>query len=289
MCDFKEEYINSEVGQIHFYTLGTGPPLLLLHGYPQFSLMWKETATLLAKAYTTIVPDLRGYGDSATPKGFTDHSNYSKRAMALDMIQVMNHLGFERFSVIGHDRGGRVGHRLARDHRERINSLSVIDICPTLDMYKATSKEFATGYFHWFFLIQDCPIPETFISENPKLWLKTCLGRWSAGGFDFKEKFELYLEKFSNYKNIHATCEDYRASASIDLKHDKEDVDDKLSIPIQVLWGKKGLIDKCFKPIELWKKYTTERVWGEALPSGHFIPEEVPEKFVEKVSEFLTS
>ena len=286
MYGFKEDYITTEIGQIHFYTMGNGPPVLLLHGYPQCSLMWKETALILSQSYTTIIPDLRGYGNSAAPKGLDDHSNYSKRAMALDMIQIMDHLGIKKFSIVGHDRGGRVGHRLSRDHRDRVKALSVLDICPTLDMYKATNKEFATGYFHWFFLIQESPLPEDFIGKNPRLWLKTCFRRWS-GEFDYRDKFEVYLEKFSRKETIHATCEDYRASASIDLIHDKEDIDEKLAIPIQVLWGEKGLINKCFQPLDCWGKYTTKDVQGEALPCGHFIPEDAPKLLSKKLSEFL--
>ena len=288
MHNFKEDYITTEVGPIHFYKLGKGPPVLLLHGYPQCSLMWEETATILSENYTTIIPDLRGYGDSAAPKGLHDHSNYSKRVMALDMVQVLDYLSVDKASIVGHDRGGRVAHRLARDHRDRVSSLSVIDICPTLDMYEQTSKDFATNYFHWFFLIQDAPLPEDFIGRNPRLWMNNCLGNWS-GGFRFREKFEVYLEKFSPRENIHATCEDYRASATIDLKHDKEDLAKKIDIPIQVLWGEKGVIHKCFQPLQSWSKYTTKDVVGEALPSYHFIPEEIPEILSKKVSDFLSS
>ena len=170
--------------------------------------MWEESALLLSQKYTTIIPDLRGYGESAKPKGLPDHSNYSKRAMANDLIQIMDSLKYQTFSVVGHDRGGRVAHRLCRDFPKRIDKMVVLDICPTLDMYKATNSEFAFGYFHWFFLIQKYPLPEKLIENNASIWLDDCLNKWS-GGFNFRKKKEVYLEKFNNPETIHSTCEDY--------------------------------------------------------------------------------
>ena len=283
---FKKEFIETEVGKIIYYIRGDGPPVLLLHGYPQYSLMWEETALLLSDKYTTIIPDLRGYGESAKPKGLFDHSNYSKREMAKDMIQIMDNLKYQYFSVVGHDRGGRVAHRLSRDYSHRVQKMTVLDICPTLDMYESTNKEFATGYFHWFFLIQKFPVPEKLIQNNSSLWLKECLNKWS-GGHNFKQKFDSYLDKFNNPETIHSTCEDYRASAGIDLIHDKKDSKKKLNIPIQVLWGKNTLINKCFNPIDIWQKYTKKNVVGEALNCYHFIPEEIPDVLNQKLMQFL--
>ena len=283
---FKKEFIETEVGKIIYYIRGDGPPVLLLHGYPQYSLMWEETALLLSDKYTTIIPDLRGYGESAKPKGLFDHSNYSKREMAKDMIQIMDNLKYQYFSVVGHDRGGRVAHRLSRDYSHRVQKMTVLDICPTLDMYESTNKEFAIGYFHWFFLIQKFPVPEKLIQNNSSLWLKECPNKWS-GGHNFEQKFDLYLDKFNNPETIHSTCEDYRASAGIDLIHDKKDSKKKLNIPIQVLWGKNTLINKCFNPIDIWQKYTKKNVVGEALNCYHFIPEEIPDVLNQKLMQFL--
>ena len=283
---YKKNFIETEIGKIIFYSRGSGPPVLLLHGYPQYSLMWEETAFILSEKYTTIIPDLRGYGESAKPKGLPDHSNYSKRAMAKDLIKIMDFLRYDNFSVVGHDRGGRVAHRLSRDFPKRVNKMTVLDICPTLDMYEATNKEFSFGYFHWFFLIQNYPLPEKLIQNNPSLWLNNCLNKWS-GGFNFDKKFKAYLEKFDNPETIHSTCEDYRASSSIDLIHDKEDLEKKIDIPIQVLWGKHGLINKCFNPIEIWQKYSKKVVIGESLNCHHFIPEEIPIILNKKLMQFL--
>ena len=206
--------------------------------------------------------------------------------MAKDMIQIMDNLKYQYFSVVGHDRGGRVAHRLSRDYSHRVQKMTVLDICPTLDMYESTNKEFATGYFHWFFLIQKFPIPEKLIQNNSSLWLKECLNKWS-GGHNFEQKFDLYLNKFNNPETIHSTCEDYRASAGIDLIHDKKDSKKKLNIPIQVLWGKNTLINKCFNPIDIWQKYTKKNVVGEALNCYHFIPEEIPDVLNQKLMQFL--
>ena len=284
--NFTKNSIITDIGKIIYYKRGDGPPVLLLHGYPQFSLMWEESALLLSQKYTTIIPDLRGYGESAKPKGLPDHSNYSKRAMANDLIQIMDSLKYQKFSVVGHDRGGRVAHRLCRDFPKRIDKMVVLDICPTLDMYKATNSEFAFGYFHWFFLIQKYPLPENLIANNASIWLDDCFNRWS-GGFNFRKKKEVYLEKFNNPETIHSTCEDYRASFSIDLVHDKEDAEKKLNIPILVLWGKHGLINKCFNPIEIWQKYSEKVVIGESLNCYHFIPEEIPKILDKKLKQFF--
>ena len=283
---YKKNFIETEIGKIIFYSRGSGPPVLLLHGYPQYSLMWEETAFILSEKYTTIIPDLRGYGESAKPKGLPDHSNYSKRAMAKDLIKIMDFLRYDNFSVVGHDRGGRVAHRLSRDFPNRVNKMTVLDICPTLDMYEATNKEFSFGYFHWFFLIQNYPLPEKLIQNNASIWLNNCLNKWS-GGFNFDKKFKSYLEKFDNPETIHSTCEDYRASSSIDLIHDREDLEKKIDIPIQVLWGKHGLINKCFNPIEIWQKYSKKVVIGESLNCHHFIPEEIPKILNKKLIQFL--
>ena len=218
---FEKKFQKVNKGKIFYRIGGFGPPLLLLHGYPQNHYMWHKIADALAKDFTVILPDLRGYGQSFVIQSDSQHLNYSKREMAKDMVQLMNKIGYKKFLLAGHDRGGRVAHRLARDYRDKVIALSVMDICPTLDMYNATDQDFATSYFHWFFLIQPKFIPENFIAKDPKTWLNYCLKKWS-GGFNFKGFEKYYLKYFKNYKRIHSSCEDYRAGASIDLVHDKK-------------------------------------------------------------------
>ena len=284
--NFTKNSIITDIGKIIYYKRGDGPPVLLLHGYPQFSLMWEESALLLSQKYTTIIPDLRGYGESAKPKGLPDHSNYSKRAMANDLIQIMDSLKYQTFSVVGHDRGGRVAHRLARDYKKKVIALSVLDICPTLDMYELTEKNFAKAYFHWFFLIQPKWLPERMIKSDPRKWMKSCLDKWS-GKNKFGKTEEIYFKAFKQAKRIHATCEDYRAAATIDLEHDKKDRNKKLNIPIQVLWGKKGVVGKQFNSIKIWQKYTNKKIYGAEINSDHFIPEESPKQTINHLKNFF--
>ena len=282
---FKKKFVKVSKGKIFCRFKGNGPPLLLLHGYPQTHVMWHKTAPELSKYFTVIVADLRGYGDSLVLPGGTNHKNYSKREMAKDMVQLMSKLNFKKFFVAGHDRGGRVAHRMARDYRNKIMALSVLDICPTLDMYEHTDMKFAKGYFHWFYLIQPAPLPEKMIMADPKRWLKSRFNRSSKRAIGRVE--DEYFRAFKQSKRIHATCEDYRASFSIDLVHDKEDAEKKLNIPILVLWGKHGLINKCFNPIEIWQKYSEKVVIGESLNCYHFIPEEIPKILDKKLKQFL--
>jgi len=255
------------------------PALLLLHGFPQTHAIWHRVAQHLKDDYFLVMPDLRGYGDSTKAPGLADHSNYSKRAMAQDMVEVMAALGCEQFLLCGHDRGGRVSHRLALDHPERVRKLCVIDIAPTLDMYNATDMTFARYYYHWFHLIQPSPLPETMIGADPRMYLHAKLGGWGAGGLGYIEPQALaeYERCFCRADSIHAACEDYRASAGIDLDHDRESRarGDKIACDMLALWGRKGLIEKMFKPIELWQAQCAGRVTGECMPAGHFIPEEL--------------
>jgi haloacetate dehalogenase len=255
------------------------PALLLLHGFPQTHAIWHRVAQQLAKDYFLVMPDLRGYGDSAKAPGLPGHANYSKRTMALDMAQLMTQLGASQFHLCGHDRGGRVAHRLALDHPQRVRKLCVIDIAPTLDMYNATDMAFARYYYHWFHLIQPSPLPETMIGADPKLYLRAKLGGWGAAGLAYIEPQALaeYERCFCTPDNIHAACEDYRASAGIDLEHDREGRarGDKVACDMLVLWGQRGLIEKMFKPLALWQAQCAGQVSGQALPAGHFIPEEL--------------
>tara|TARA_B100000700_G_scaffold314422_1_gene400968 strand:- start:1413 stop:2291 length:879 start_codon:yes stop_codon:yes gene_type:complete len=284
--NFKKKFVKVKKGKIFCRIAGSGKPLLLLHGYPQSHIMWHKTANSLSKNFTVIAADLRGYGSSFVLPGDIKHINYSKREMANDMKQMMNKLGYKKFFLAGHDRGGRVAHRLARDHRQSVIAMSVLDICPTLDMYELTQRNFATAYFHWFFLIQPKFLPENMIKSDPRKWMSNCLDKWS-GNHKFGKAEESYLKFFKQNKRIHATCEDYRASSTIDLIHDKKDRAEKLNIPIQVLWGKNAVIGKQFKPIQIWQKYTKKKVLGYPINSGHFIPEQNPRATIKYLTDFF--
>ncbi len=283
---FKSKYIKVKKGRVFCKIKGEGPPLLLLHGYPQTHLMWHKTAPELSKSFTVVAADLRGYGNSLVPSSDSKHFNYSKREMANDMKQLMISLGFPKFFVAGHDRGGRVAHRLARDHKKNVIALSVLDICPTLDMYELTTRHFAKSYFHWFFLIQPKWLPEKMIMSDPRKWMKNCLDKWS-GNHKFGKVEESYLKCFKQPKRIHASCEDYRASATIDLEHDMHDRMKKLNIPIQVLWGKNGVVGKQFQPLNIWQKYSYKKITGTAVKSGHFIPEQNPKETIKQLKNFF--
>jgi haloacetate dehalogenase len=267
------------------------PALLLLHGFPQTHAIWHRVAQQLKEDFFVVMPDLRGYGDSAKAPGLDDHSNYSKRAMAQDMAQLMVTLGAGRFFLCGHDRGGRVAHRLALDHPRRVKKLCVIDIAPTLDMYEATDMTFARYYYHWFHLIQPAPLPETMIGGHPRMYLHTKLGGWGAAGMAHIEPEALaeYERCFCRAESIHAACEDYRASAGIDLDHDRESRarGEKIACDMLALWGQKGLIGKLFQPIELWQAQCAGKVTGQALPAGHFIPEELHRETAQALRAFF--
>ncbi len=283
---FKKKFIKVKKGKIFCRISGKGPPLLLLHGYPQTHLMWHKTAPELSKYFTIIVADIRGYGSSFVLPSDNKHLNYSKKEMAKDMFELMNNLGFKKFFIAGHDRGGRVAHRMAKDYRKNVIAISVLDICPTLDMYELTNKEFAKSYFHWFFLIQPKWLPEKMIMQDPRSWMKNCLDKWS-GNHKFGKVEEAYLKSFKQIPRIHATCEDYRASATVDLEHDRKDRKKKLNIPIQVLWGKKGVIGKQFDAIKIWQKYSNKKIFGKAINSGHFIPEQNPKETIKNIKKFF--
>jgi haloacetate dehalogenase len=274
----------------------SGPPLLLLHGYPQTHAMWHRVARKLAPRYALVIPDLRGYGDStkpAAPPGQPelDHAQHSKRAMAADMAALMRSLGHERFAVVGHDRGGRVAHRLAVDHAERVERLCVIDIAPTLDVYQATDMRFATWYYHWFFLIQPAPLPERLIGAEPAFYLRWCLGGWGSQGLGYIEPEALaeYERCFSRAETIHAACEDYRAAATIDLEHDRASraAGDKIGCDTLVLWGERGVVARMGDPLPLWQAQCAGTVTGAAMPAGHFIPEELPDDTARRIGAFF--
>jgi haloacetate dehalogenase len=265
---------------------GSGPPLLLLHGYPQTRAMWHLVAPRLAHRFTVVCPDLRGYGRSSKPRSDPEHVTYSKRSSATDMVEVMLMLGFGSFAVAGHDRGGRVAHRLALDHPQRVDRLAVIDIAPTREIFHGIDQASATAMYHWFFLIQPSPFPETLIGRDPQWFLLWHLDRWSAGDDDFfaPEALAEYVAAFSDPATIHATCEDYRAAASIDLVHDDEDPGARVSCPVLALWGARWARGNLG---ELWRDRVDD-LTSVRLECGHFIPEEQPDRTVAELERFLS-
>lgn len=269
---------------------GSGPPLLLLHGHPQTHAIWHRVAPRLAEHFTVVACDLRGYGESSKPQGAPDHANYSKRAMAADMVAVMQSLGFATFRVLAHDRGARVAHRLALDHPQAVERLALLDIAPTLAMYEQTSDTFARAYWHWFFLIQPAPLPERLIEADPAAYVRDVMGKRSAGlaPFDPRALAE-YQRCLALPGAAHGICEDYRAAATIDLEHDRVDRDggNRLALPLMVLWGEQGVVGRCFDPLAEWQRVAND-VRGGALPCGHYIAEEAPDMLLERVLPFLT-
>jgi haloacetate dehalogenase len=268
---------------------GSGPPLLLLHGHPQTHAIWHRVAPRLAEQFTVVACDLRGYGESSKPQGAPDHANYSKRAMAADMVAVMQSLGFATFRVLAHDRGARVAHRLAQDHPQAVERMVLLDIAPTLAMYEQTSDTFARAYWHWFFLIQPAPLPERLIEADPAAYVRDVMGKRSAGlaPFDPRALAE-YQRCLALPGAAHGICEDYRAAATIDLEHDRFDRDagNRLALPLMVLWGEQGVVGRCFDPLKEWQRVAAD-VQGGALPCGHYIAEEAPDMLLERVLPFL--
>ena len=287
--DFEPRVFEVNGIQIAGHIGGSGSPLLLLHGHPQTHAIWHKLAPALMKSHTLVMTDLRGYGDSSKPQGDVDHSNYSKRVMAQDQVEVMNQLGFDRFDVLAHDRGARVAHRLAMDHPDAVKKLIMLDIAPTLSMYEKTTEAFAKAYWHWFFLIQPSPLPERLIEADPAGYIRDVMGRRFAGlkPFDPLALAE-YMRCVALPGAAHGMCEDYRAAAGIDLIHDREDIaaGKKLEMPTMVLWGADGVVNKCFRPLEEWQAIC-RNVIGETLPCGHYLPEEAPDMLLEKVATFL--
>lgn len=267
---------------------GKGTPLLLLHGFPQTHAIWHRVAPRLAEHNYLVMPDLRGYGDSDKPASTSDHAPYSKRAMALDVVELMRSFGFGRFFACGHDRGGRVAHRLALDHPRAVARLMLLDISPTRTMYERTTMEFATLYYHWFFLIQPEPLPETLIGADPGFYLRTKLGGWGSAGTSFFDPRALAeYERCFTPAAIHAMCEDYRAAASIDLRHDREDATRLIECPLRVLWGERGVVHRLFTPLADWQAKALQPVSGGTTPTGHYIAEEAPDLLADEMLEFF--
>jgi haloacetate dehalogenase len=270
---------------IHGVTGGKGPPLLLLHGYPQTHVMWHKVAPVLAEHYTLIIPDLRGYGASAKPPTDARHMPYSKREMAKDMTGLMSHLGHDRFAILAHDRGARVAHRLAVDHPTKVIAMILLDIAPTREMYANTTAAFATVYWHWFWLIQNAPFPERQIEADPLAYLDKKLRSWGNKPKPFSdEAFAAYAEAIRNPATIHAMCEDYRAAVTIDIEHDNEE--GRITCPLHVLWGEFGAIEAHFDCLDLWRQ-RADIVTGHTLPGGHYLAEELPDAVVSETLTYL--
>lgn len=286
---FKKGGVQTDGAEINYLYGGNGPPLLLLHGYPQTHVMWHKIAASLAQDFRVVVADLRGYGDSSKPPGGEDHAGYSKRAMALDQVQLMASLDHHKFYVAGHDRGGRVTHRMALDHPEAVLKACVLDIVPTHKLFSSVNQKVATGYYHWFFLIQSGGLPEHLIGGDPEFYLRQKMGHWSADMDGFTEQaMDQYIRCFSNPQTIHASCEDYRAAATIDMVHDEADMDHRIECPLLVLWGKNGLMDSSYDILETWRERASD-VQGKAIDCGHFLAEEKPLETLDALRDFFKS
>lgn len=283
---FDTREIETSGARIRVRSGGDGPPLLLLHGYPQTSAMWRHVAPVLARDFTVVCPDLRGYGASSKPPPGAGFVNYSKREMARDQVEVMAALGHRRFGVAGHDRGGRVAHRMAADWPGRVERLCVLDIAPTREMYRDATDAFARAYWHWFFLILPPPRPERMIAADPDAFWRDKCGDGPGGTGIFDGALEEYLAAFRDPETIRASCDDYRAAVSVDIAHDDADGENRLAMPLLCLWGAEGVIERCFDPLVLWRERAAD-VRGRALACGHYMPEEQPAGIARELAEFF--
>jgi haloacetate dehalogenase len=286
---FEYQKIRTSGAAINVAIRGKGAPLLLLHGYPETHRMWHKVAPALADEFSVVCTDLRGYGDSSKPEGTADHSNYSKRAMANDMIEVMAALGHHEFLIGAHDRGARVAYRLALDHPTAVKRLALLDIVSTKAVYEQGGMALAAAYFHWYFLIQPRPLPETLIGHDPALWLGTAFRKLSTDSTAFSDALIAeYLRTFGTPEGIHATCEDYRAGATVDLANDRADVaaGRKIACPTLILWGARSVVGKLFQPLETWRDLVSSPI-GEAIDCGHYIPEEKPDETLHALRGFF--
>ncbi|MFI5735336.1 alpha/beta fold hydrolase [Kribbella sp. NPDC051587] len=284
---FSYQKIDADGIEINCAVAGSGPPLLLLHGYPQTHAIWHHVAPALAADYTVVLTDLRGYGDSAKPAPTAGDHEYSKRAMARDQLLVMRSLGFDRFGLVGHDRGGRVAHRLALDSPEAVSKLAVLDIVPTRHTFENADLAFGLGYFHWFFLAAGNGIPERLIGGDPEFWITARMNARHHGGSAFDPAaMREYIRCFSDPAAIAASCADYRAAAGVDLAHDRADTGRRLAMPLLALWGEHGFVGGNYDVLTVWSEYAAD-VRGRALPCDHYLPEEQPALVVESLRDFF--
>ena len=286
---FERMRIKTKEAEIETVKKGSGPPLLLVHGYPQTKAMWHKIAPGLAERFTVVATDSRGYGASSRPPAGDDHAGYSKRRMAGDLVEVMASLGFERYAVAGHDRGGRVAYRMALDHPQRVSQLAVLDIVPTYEQFAAVDRGAALGSFHWYFLAQAAPFPERLIGADPEYFIRHMLGTWAGAKSCFSdEALAEYIRCFKDPEVIRASCEDYRAGAFIDCQLDEEDLKAgrKIACPVLAIWGDRGRSHKRRQVLETWRRWAAD-VQGEGLPCGHFLAEEAPEATRAALEAFL--
>jgi haloacetate dehalogenase len=287
---FSLETVHCGRGPLRLRKKGSGPPVLMLHGNPQTHAMWHAVAPELATRFTVICPDLPGYGGSHKPPATADHAPYAKRAMAADLVALMERLGHERFQIVSHDRGARVAHRLALDHPDRVARLAVLDIVPTIEHFERADMDFAMGYYHWFWFAQPHPFPETIISAAPDTWFRAHTNREPKGDdFFHPEAMADYLAAARNPEMIRGMCEDYRAAATIDLVHDRESrgAGARVTCPMLVMWGDKGKIGKWYDPVDVWRQYCDGPVTGQAIGTGHYLAEEDPDAVVTALGRFL--
>jgi len=286
---FERGAIETSGATINYVAAGVGEPILLLHGYPETHVFLHRVAPELAKRYRVVCADLRGYGGSSKPEGLPDHSNYSKRAMGLDMVELMRTLGRHSFHLVGHDRGGRVAHRLTRDHEASVRTLTVLDVSPTLKMFESTNLAFATAYYHLFMMLQPPPLPEKMLAGQVPFNILGRVGRAEPdlSAFD-PEAIDAYVRAFADPRAIHASCEDYRAAGTIDLEHDRADRGRKINTPVLALWGARAVVCKLFDCLADWRE-VANNVTGRAIDCGHFLPEEAPVETLAEIERFISS
>lgn len=285
---FRSSMIDTGAATIRVRYGGTGAPLLLLHGIPETHLMWHKVAPRLAQEFTVVVADLRGYGESAKPPSTADHAPYSKRAMAEDQVAVMRRLGFDRFSVAGHDRGARVAYRMALDYPQCVQKLAVLDIVPTGEALRRTDKEMASGFWVWFFLAQPASLPERVIGNDPQCFLDHMLDTWSTVPGSFPPAIRrAYLRNFSDPESRHAICEEYRAALTLDYQHDEADCGSRrITCPVLALWSSEGAVQHWYDALAVWREWADD-VRGKSLDCGHFLPEEAPEETYSELRVFF--
>jgi haloacetate dehalogenase len=295
LYDFEAAEIPTGETTIFIRRSGSGPAILLLHGFPQTHVMWRSVAPALARHFTVVCADLRGYGRSGCPASARDHAPYAKRAMARDMVTVMDRLGFRRFSVAGHDRGGRVAYRLALDHPERVDRIAVLDIVPTLDMWERADARFALAFWPWSLLAQPEPLPERLVAAAPEAVVDDALGGWGSSPKVFTPEVRAaYLEALRDPARVHAICEEYRAAATRDREHDEADRRSgrRIACPVLALWSGRGALSTWYAeaggPLALWRAWADD-VQGGPLDAGHFFPEEIPAETADALSRFFAA